>query len=104
MPDADLGEFVMPEPPRREILRGVTVLDENRSGLGAYSVNLLLHEPGNGREIATFLQFVEPSPKRPNGASRESGQVIDSRDTKLVHKVQELDVAVLEFKSVFRRH
>jgi hypothetical protein len=30
--------------------------------------------------------------------------VIDSRNAKLMHEVQELDVAVLEFKSVFRRH
>ncbi|HZL27799.1 MAG TPA: hypothetical protein VFC39_14835 [Acidobacteriaceae bacterium] len=92
MADADLGKFVVPELPLREFSRGISVLDQDWDALGTDRVNLFLHEAGDGGEIATCLKFEKPAPERSHGSPGECGQVINGRDTKLVHRVQQLDV------------
>src|SRR5438132_10986508 len=104
MADADLGKLMVPEPPLGESPRSVPVLDQDGHGLGANRVNLFLHEAGDRGEIMACLKFQKPAPERSYGSAREYGQVIDGRDTKLVHRVQQFDVTILEFKSVFRGH
>src|SRR5689334_20920592 len=104
MPDADRAEFVVPETLAREIARSVADLDQDRHASGADSVNLFLHEAGDGGGIVALFKFQESAPECPYGAAGECGEVVNSRKAKLVNEVQQLDVAILELEAVFRRH
>lgn len=104
VPDADLGELVMAESFFCEDLRRIAVLDQDRYSLGGDRINLFLHEARDAGQVPALLELVEPAPKRPNGAAGEHRKMIDRRDAQLMHEVQQFDVAVLKFKSIFRRH
>src|SRR5438552_4828644 len=104
MPDTDVGEFVVAEPLSRQVPRGITVLDQNGNATGADGVNLFLHETRNGDEIAALPKREESTPKGADGASRKRREVIDRRKPKLEDVIEQFDVAVLEFKPIFRWH
>ena len=61
MPDADLGEFVVPETFVGQVGARVALLDQNRHAFRTDSVDLLLHEACDGCEITAFPEFVKPN-------------------------------------------
>src|SRR5580698_1617564 len=94
----------MPEPLFCEVPRYVSMFDENRNTGGADRIDVLLHEARDRCKVAALFKLQESCPQCADGPPGKRREVVDRRDAKLVHGMQKLDVAVLEFKTVFCGH